>query len=102
MASRFLGKLNYNEIGNEQRSVILTYIIKRIFYNGKKPRSLSASVLLIFTFYYNVTLLPEDFFLICGWCVVESRRYEKSAEDILTRLDPWEIVYIRGVYQVSE
>ena len=51
MASRFLGKLNYNEIGNEQRSVILTYIIKRIFYNGKKPRSLSANVLLIFTFY---------------------------------------------------
>ena len=31
MASRFLDKWNFNEIQNEQRSVILIYIIKRIF-----------------------------------------------------------------------
>ena len=30
MASHFLVKLNFNEIGNEQRSVILVYIIKKI------------------------------------------------------------------------
>ena len=31
MASHFLVKLNFNEIENEQRSVILIYIIKRMF-----------------------------------------------------------------------
>ena len=41
MALPFLENLDYNEIENEQRSVILIYIIKRIFPPGKKTRNLS-------------------------------------------------------------
>ena len=36
MALPFLENLDYNEIENEQRSVILIYIIKRIFYHFKE------------------------------------------------------------------
>ena len=42
MASHFLVKLNFNEIENEQRSVILIYIIKKYLPPGKKTRSLYA------------------------------------------------------------
>ena len=41
MASHFLVKLNFNEIENEQRSVILIYIIKRIFSPLEENASLS-------------------------------------------------------------
>ena len=60
-------KLNYNEIKNEQRPVILVYIIKRIFYRYEEHDAFMLGVLLILTFYRISLSTPKTFFIL--WMV---------------------------------
>ena len=68
MALQFLDKLNYNEIENGQRSVILIYIIKKYFTPAKKARSISARGSFDSYFLFGCHSPPQRLFFIL-WTV---------------------------------
>ena len=105
-----LVNLNFNEIGNEQRSAMLIYIIKKIFALGRRRKAFLLCVLLTLTFNKDLTHHPKDIFLFCGWWMLcgammtiskMCRGQSYSWISSPTRLDPSEIVYTRGVYKAS-
>ena len=86
MASHFLVKLNFNEIENEQRSVILIYMKTKYLHPGRKTRTLSHTG--SFNFYVKLEshCPPLRFFFNFvngGCCVVQWWWYRICAEKSL-------------------
>ena len=86
MASRFLDKLHYNKIENEQRSVILIYIRKIIFYTWEESAMPFCQGFFWFLHFIRILLsIPKTlfYFVYGGWCVVELWHIKKGQINLI-------------------